>query len=142
LRNDRLESQGGLDVGDVLLATGLLLLLRGHLASERLLHRGVPLTGGREDGVERLLSLTIGDIARGLTALEKANSLLPALHIRVGDRLVDGTGFAESGEVAEDVSGGGSSGASGLLCSADHRGIESASLSETGSDLAFEIAAD
>jgi hypothetical protein len=70
LRDDRLEPQGGLDVGDVLLATGLLLLLCGHLTCEALLHRGVALTGGCEDVVERLLSLTIGDIACGLTALK------------------------------------------------------------------------
>jgi len=70
LRDDRLESQGGLDVGNVLLPHILPLLLLSHLASESLLRRRIPLSGGREDVLERLLSLSIGDIARGLTALE------------------------------------------------------------------------
>jgi hypothetical protein len=70
LRDDRLEPQGGLDVGDVLLAHILPLLLLSHLTSESLLRRRVSLAGGSEDVLERLLSLSIGDIARGLTALE------------------------------------------------------------------------
>jgi hypothetical protein len=70
LRNDRLETQSGLDVRNVLLLRRLTLLLRSHLASEALLHRCVPLTGGREDVLEGFLRLSIGDIAGGLTALE------------------------------------------------------------------------
>jgi hypothetical protein len=70
LRDDRLETQSGLDVRNVLLLCALTLLLRSHLASEALLHRGVPLAGGREDVLEGFLRLSIGDIAGGLTALE------------------------------------------------------------------------
>jgi hypothetical protein len=70
LRNDGLETQSGLDVRNVLLLGTLTLLLRSHLARKRLLLRGVPLAGGCEDVLERFLSLTIGDIARGLAALE------------------------------------------------------------------------
>jgi len=140
LRNDRLESQGGLDVGDVLLAHILPLLLLSHLASEGLLHRRVPLSGGREDVLERLLSLSIGDIARCLTALEQAKSLLTALNIRVGYRFTNSASLAQRRKVAEDVSGGGSTGAGGLFSRTDHRWIECSSLGETGGDLAFEIA--
>jgi hypothetical protein len=70
LRDDGLETQSGLDVRDILLLRTLALLLRSHLAREGLLLSGVPLTGGCEDILERFLSLAIGDIARGLTALE------------------------------------------------------------------------
>jgi len=70
LRDDGLETQSGLDVRNVLLLDTLTLLLRSHLAREGLLLSGVPLTGGCEDILERFLSLTIGNIARGLAALE------------------------------------------------------------------------
>ena len=70
LRDDRLESESGLDVCNVLLLCALTLLLRGQLTCEALLHRGVPLTGGSEDVLEGFLRLSIGDIAGGLTALE------------------------------------------------------------------------
>jgi hypothetical protein len=70
LGDDRLETQSGLDVRNVLLLCALTLLLRSHLACEALLHCGIPLTGGSEDVLECFLRLSIGDIAGGLTALE------------------------------------------------------------------------
>jgi hypothetical protein len=70
LRDNRLETESGLNVRDVLLLRSLTLLLRSHLARKALLHRGVPLTGGSEDVLEGFLRLTIGDIAGGLTALK------------------------------------------------------------------------
>ena len=70
MRDDRLETESRLDVRNVLLLCALTLLLSGHLARKRLLLRRVPLAGGCEDVLERFLSLTIGDIAGGLTALE------------------------------------------------------------------------
>jgi hypothetical protein len=70
LPNNRLESKSGLDIRNVLLLGTLTLLLRSHLACKALLHGSVPLTGGSEDVLESFLSLSICDIAAGLTALK------------------------------------------------------------------------
>jgi hypothetical protein len=70
LRDDGLETESGLNVRNILLLGTLTLLLRSHLARKGLLLSGVTLAGGCENVLERFLSLTIGDIAGGLTALE------------------------------------------------------------------------
>ena len=64
------------------------------------------------------------------------------MDIGVCDRFADGAGFAECGEITEDVAGSGTAGANSLLSGPNQTGIERTSLSETGTDLAFEIAAD
>ena len=140
LRNDWLQPERGLDVGDVLLAHILTLLLSGHLTGETLLQRGVPLAGGREDVLERLLRLTIGDIARGLTALKQAKSLGATLDIRVCDGLSHRICLTEGLEIAEDVAGGRSPRPDGLLSGPHERRVQSASLGETGGYLTLKIA--
>lgn len=142
LRDDRLKTQRGLDVRNVLLLRSLPLLLRSHLTGEGLLLSRIPLASGSEDVLERFLRLTIGDIARGLTGLEQAHGLRPALDIGIGDRLAHGTGLAERGEVAEDIAGSSSTGAGGLLSGPDQRGISGTSLSESGGNLTLQVAAD
>ncbi len=142
LRHDRLETERGLDVGDVLLLRPLTLLLSGHLTSEGLLLSRIPLASGSEDVLERFLRLTIGDIARGLTGLEQAHGLRPALDIGIGDRLAHGAGFAERGEIAEDIAGSGSTSAGGLLSGTDQRGVSGTSLSKTGGNLTLQVATD
>ena len=52
LRDNGLETERGLDVGDALLASSLPLLLGSHLASKRLLLSRIPLAGGSEDVLE------------------------------------------------------------------------------------------
>ena len=140
LRDNGLETERGLDVGDALLASSLPLLLGSHLASKRLLLSRIALARGREDVLERLLRLTICDIARSLTALEQAKSLRTTLDIRVGDSLSDRIRLTERLQIAEDVSGGRSTRADGLLSRPHERRVKSASLSETGGYLTLEIA--
>jgi hypothetical protein len=142
LRDNRLETESRLDVGDVLLLGALTLLLRGHLAREGLLLGGIPLASGGEDVLERLLRLSIGDIAGRLARLKQAHGLSPALHVRVGNGLADGTGLAEGLDVAQCGTRGSSTGSNGLLSSADERGISGSGLSETGGDLALKVGAD
>ena len=71
LRNDRLETERRLDVGDVLLLRPLTLLLSGHLACKRLLLSRVPLASGSKDVLERLLSLTIRNVTCRLAGLKQ-----------------------------------------------------------------------
>lgn len=141
LIHDGLETERGLDVGDILLLRSLTLLLGRHLTGEALLLSGVPLAGGCEDVLEGFLRLTIGGVACGLTGLEQAKGLRPALDIGVGDCLADGASLAEGLGIAQEVAGGGSTGASCLFHGSEDRRIEGAGLGEAALDLALQLTA-
>ncbi len=142
LRDNRLETESRLDVGDVLLLGALTLLLRGHLAREGLLLGGIPLASSGEDVLERLLRLPIGDIAGRLARLKQAHGLSPALHVRVGNGLADGTSLTECLGIAQCGTGSGSTGSDSLLSSADERRISGSGLSQTSGDLTLKIGTD
>jgi hypothetical protein len=142
LPNNRLESQGGLDIGDVLLATGQHLLLRSHLACKALLRRGVPLTGGREDVLEGFLCVPIGGIACALTALKQAHCSVPALRVGVTKSVLNCERLTKSRRIAKKIANGTTASASSLLNSSLHAWIQSANLRKTLLDLTLKLAAD
>jgi hypothetical protein len=68
--------------------------------------------------------------------------LLTTLDIGIRNSLTHRPRLAESGKVTEDISGSSATSANSLLGGSDHCGIKRSGLSETGTDLAFEVAAD